>query len=78
MFADGKVVAVDGEGSETDIAGAQAVLALYRSYTRIYDDNNTPHTLHMTSNVLDTTARVTICTIQRLFSMLKGIQSLIK
>ena len=27
---------------------------------------------HMTSNVLDTTARVTICTIQRLFSMLKG------
>ncbi|ORJ53703.1 DEAD/DEAH box helicase family protein [Geothermobacter hydrogeniphilus] len=26
----------------------------------------------MTSNVLDTTARVTICTIQRLFSMLKG------
>ena len=27
---------------------------------------------HMTSNVLDSTARVTICTIQRLFSMLKG------
>ncbi|PLX99282.1 MAG: type III restriction endonuclease subunit R [Desulfuromonas sp.] len=27
---------------------------------------------HMTSNILDTTARVTICTIQRLFSMLKG------
>jgi type I restriction enzyme R subunit len=27
---------------------------------------------HMTSNVIDTTARVTICTIQRLFSMLKG------
>ncbi|MDP3617116.1 MAG: DEAD/DEAH box helicase family protein, partial [Rhodoferax sp.] len=27
---------------------------------------------HLTSNQLDTTARVTICTIQRLFSMLKG------
>ena len=27
---------------------------------------------HLTSNVLDTTARVTICTIQRLYSMLKG------
>ncbi|MDT8423032.1 MAG: DEAD/DEAH box helicase family protein [Desulfuromonadales bacterium] len=27
---------------------------------------------HMTSNVFDTTARVSICTIQRLFSMLKG------
>ena len=52
MFAGGKVVAVDGEGRETDIVGAQAVLALYQSFTRIYDDNNTPHTLHMTSNVL--------------------------
>ena len=28
----------------------------------------------LTSNTLDTTARVTICTIQRLFSMLKGRQ----
>jgi len=27
---------------------------------------------HLTSNVLDSTARVTICTIQRLYSMLKG------
>jgi len=27
---------------------------------------------HLSSNVLDTTARVTICTIQRLYSMLKG------
>ena len=27
---------------------------------------------HLTSNTLDTTARVTICTIQRLYSMLKG------
>jgi len=27
---------------------------------------------HLSSNVLDSTARVTICTIQRLFSMLKG------
>ena len=27
---------------------------------------------HLTSNVLDTTARVCICTIQRLYSMLKG------
>ncbi|SEA68237.1 type I restriction enzyme, R subunit [Desulfuromusa kysingii] len=27
---------------------------------------------HLNSNVLDTTARVTICTIQRLYSMLKG------
>lgn len=52
MFADGKIVAVDEEGMGTDIVGAAAVLALYRSFTRIYEDNHTPHTLHMTSNVV--------------------------
>lgn len=51
MFSKGKIVAVDGEGRETDIVGRDAVLALYRSFTRIYDDDDTPHTLHVTSNV---------------------------
>jgi 3-phenylpropionate/cinnamic acid dioxygenase small subunit len=52
MFDQGRIVAVDGQGRDTSIVGAEAVLALYRSYTRIYDDSATPHTLHMTSNVL--------------------------
>ena len=52
MFGQGRIVAVDGQGGDAHIVGAEAVLALYRSYTRIYDDNATPHTLHMTSNVL--------------------------
>ena len=52
MFAEGKIVAVDEQGRDSDIVGAQAVLALYRSFTRIYDDDATPHTLHMTSNVM--------------------------
>jgi len=52
MFDQGRVVAVDGQGRDTSIVGAEAVLALYRSFARIYDDNGTPHTLHMTSNVL--------------------------
>ncbi|MEE4146255.1 MAG: nuclear transport factor 2 family protein [Halieaceae bacterium] len=52
MFEAGRIVAVDGQGRDTNIVGAGAVLALYRSFTRIYDDNATPHTLHMTSNVL--------------------------
>ncbi|MCP5122270.1 MAG: nuclear transport factor 2 family protein [Pseudomonadales bacterium] len=52
MFAEAKIVAVDGQGSATDIAGAQAVLSLYRSFTRLYPDDGSPHTLHMTSNVV--------------------------
>ncbi len=52
MFAQGKVVAVDEEGMGTDIVGSAAILALYRSFTRIYDDTGTPHTMHMTSNVV--------------------------
>jgi 3-phenylpropionate/cinnamic acid dioxygenase small subunit len=52
MFEEGRIVAVDGQGRQSNIVGAEAVLALYRSFTRIYDDNATPHTLHMTSNVL--------------------------
>ncbi len=52
MFDRGRIVAVDGQGRDTPIVGAQAVLALYRSFTRIYEDNATPHTLHLTSNVL--------------------------
>ena len=51
-FHRGRIVAVDGQGRDTPIVGAQAVLALYRSFTRIYEDNATPHTLHLTSNVL--------------------------
>jgi len=51
-FAEGKIVAVDQRGGETDVVGAEAVRALYRSFTRIYDDDGSPHTLHMTSNVL--------------------------
>lgn len=52
MFDDGCIVAVDAGGRETRIAGAPAVLALYRGFTRIYADNHTPHTLHLTSNVV--------------------------
>jgi hypothetical protein len=52
MFDAGKITAVDEQGREADIAGAAAVLALYRAYTRVYPDNGTPHTLHMTSNVV--------------------------
>jgi hypothetical protein len=52
MFDSGRIVAVAGDGRETAIEGRGAVLALYKSFTRIYNDNHTPHTLHMTTNVL--------------------------
>lgn len=52
MFSAGSIIAVDGEGRETRIEGREAVLALYRAFTRIYDDDHTPHSLHLTTNVL--------------------------
>ncbi len=69
-------------------AGARRVLFLVdrgnlgRQAKKEFDQYNSPYNnykfgeeyivQHLTSNQLDGTARVTICTIQRLFSMLKG------
>lgn len=52
MFSHGRLLAMDGAGEESTIAGAEAVAALYRAFTRVYEDNGTPHTLHMTTNVI--------------------------
>jgi len=52
LFANGKLVGADAEGRDVEIVGAAAVRALYQSYTRLYEDDGTPHTLHMTSNVV--------------------------
>jgi len=52
MFDGGRIIAVDAQGREVIIEGRAAVMALYQSFTRIYPDNNSPHTLHMTSNVV--------------------------
>ena len=58
LFVNGKLVATDAEGAAVDIVGAAAVRALYQSYTRLYEDDGTPHTLHMTTNVLVDVAEV--------------------
>jgi len=52
MFSHGRILAVDGEGKESAVIGAQAVDAMYRNFTRLYEDNGTPHTKHMTTNVI--------------------------
>ncbi|MCB1728893.1 MAG: nuclear transport factor 2 family protein [Pseudomonadales bacterium] len=51
LFSRGKIIAAGGEG-DTTIEGAEAVAALYASFTRLYPDDGTPHTLHLTSNIV--------------------------
>ena len=52
MFAHAKMIGVASDGSESCNEGAEAIKAMYQSFTRIYEDNGTPHTKHMTSNVI--------------------------
>ena len=35
-----------------EVAGVEAVEAMYCSFARLYEDDGTPHTLHVTTNVL--------------------------
>ena len=52
MFRDGKILARGGAGQPTEIVGEEAVYGMYETFTRLYADNGTPHTKHMTSNVM--------------------------
>lgn len=52
LFSGGRLLAVTGDGAVTEIAGEQAILQMYKSFTRLYDDNGTPHTKHVTTNVM--------------------------
>ena len=49
LFAHGEVV---NEGVEGSQKGREAVLALYRAATRIYEGTRTPRTMHVTTNVI--------------------------
>jgi len=51
LFRHGKLIATDDQGRENEIVGEEAVYALFSAFTRLYPDNGTPHTMHMTSNV---------------------------
>lgn len=48
LFREGAIIGPDG----TENRGYEAVLALYRSSTRIYPDTGTPCTRHVTSNAM--------------------------
>jgi hypothetical protein len=43
---------VTADGSDERAEGAEAVLAMYESFTRRYEDNGTPHTKHVTTNLI--------------------------
>ena len=49
LFADGVITA---EGAPLETRGADEVVALYRATTRRYDDDGTPKTKHVTTNLI--------------------------
>lgn len=71
LFADGTIALADG----TVIAeGAEAVEALYVATTRRYDDDGTPHTKHVTTNVVvDVDAGGDRATARSYFTVFQGL-----
>jgi ketosteroid isomerase-like protein len=43
---------VTAEGGDLEVRGADAVQAMYEGWTRRYEDNGTPHTKHVTTNLV--------------------------
>ena len=52
MFAEGCIVAGESADKAARISGSAAIAELYSSFTRLYEDDGTPHTMHLTSNVV--------------------------
>lgn len=50
LFARGRIAASPEAPPDLTFEGRERVLALYRGSTRIYDDDGTPHTKHVTTN----------------------------
>ena len=52
LFADGRILASSGDGEVDEVVGSEAIAAMYHGFTRLYEDNGTPHTQHVTTNVI--------------------------
>jgi hypothetical protein len=52
LFRHGKIIAGTADGTASEVVGEDAVYAMYDAFTRLYEDDGTPHTQHMTSNVM--------------------------
>jgi len=71
LFADGAIALADG----TWIAeGAEAVEALYMATTRRYEDDGTPHTKHVTTNIsVDLDATGDRAVVRSYFTVFQGL-----
>ena len=52
LFADATIRTGAPGSDSAEVVGAEAVEAMYRSFARLYEDDGTPHTQHVTTNVL--------------------------
>jgi len=52
LFAHGRVAPSPDAPPDQTFEGRERVLALYRGSARIYDDDGTPHTKHVTTNAI--------------------------
>ena len=52
MFAQGSILAGASADDVQRIEGAEAIHRMYSAFTRLYEDDGSPHTLHLTSNVV--------------------------
>lgn len=52
LLGEAALVTADNRGAEVEILGDQAILDMYRQFARCYEDDGTPHTQHLTSNVI--------------------------
>ena len=52
LFRRGRVIGVDASGKRNELEGEESVYGMYESFTRIYPDDGTPHTKHVTTNVM--------------------------
>ena len=52
LFSHGRIAASPEAPPAQMVEGRERVLQLYRASTRIYDDDGTPHTKHVTTNAI--------------------------
>jgi len=52
LFAHGRIAASPEAPPELTFEGRERVLGLYRASARLYDDDGTPHTKHVTTNAI--------------------------
>jgi 3-phenylpropionate/cinnamic acid dioxygenase small subunit len=70
LFARGTVRGPGGPGA----SGRDAVLALYTATTRRYEDDGTPHTKHVTTNVaIDVDDDAGVATARSCFTVFQGL-----